>query len=55
MSESDVLELVSGAADERSIRPGDVVAHALDELHGLRANEEKLIIAAVIAPRPAAR
>ncbi|MGH7669998.1 MAG: cupin domain-containing protein [Gemmatimonadaceae bacterium] len=45
--------LVSGVEGERSVRPGDVVAYAPDERHGMRALEHRLVVLATIAPRPA--
>lgn len=47
--------VVAGAAGDRDVRAGDIVAYDVEEPHGMRANEEPLVIAAVIAPRPAAR
>ncbi|HEX7546594.1 MAG TPA: cupin domain-containing protein [Gemmatimonadaceae bacterium] len=47
--------IVSGAAGDRSVRAGDIVAYERDELHGMRAEDEQFVVAAVIAPRPAAR
>lgn len=46
---------VSGGGDERTVRAGDIVTYAPRELHGFRAEDEQLIIAAIIAPRPGAR
>jgi mannose-6-phosphate isomerase-like protein (cupin superfamily) len=46
---------VVGGTEERLVHPGDVVAYDVDELHGMRAGEEQLVIVAVIAPRPGAR
>ncbi len=43
---------VTGADGEREVRAGDIVSYAPSELHGMRAREERLVIAAVIAPRP---
>jgi quercetin dioxygenase-like cupin family protein len=37
------------------VRAGDIVAYAPEEKHGMRALDEQLVLAAVIAPRPAAR
>jgi quercetin dioxygenase-like cupin family protein len=47
--------LVVGADGERPVRAGDIVAYAPEEKHGMRALDEQLVLAAVIAPRPAAR
>jgi quercetin dioxygenase-like cupin family protein len=46
--------VVSGAAGESDVRTGDIIAYGVNELHGMRANEQPLVIAAVIAPRPSA-
>jgi len=46
---------VAGADGERTVRAGDIVAYEAREPHGMRAGAEQLVIAAVIAPRPAAR
>ena len=45
---------VAGAEGERSVRAGDIVGYAPSEPHGMRAHNEQLVIAAVIAPRPGA-
>jgi quercetin dioxygenase-like cupin family protein len=37
------------------VHAGDLVAYDAAEPHGMRAHETQLVIAAVIAPRPAAR
>jgi quercetin dioxygenase-like cupin family protein len=44
--------LVSGGEDERPVNAGDVLAFAPREPHGMRAEREELVIAALIAPRP---
>ena len=49
------MGVVAGAAGERAVRAGDVIAYDREEPHGMRAEREQLVIAAVIAPRPAAR
>lgn len=46
---------VAGAEGERTVGAGDIVAYDARESHGMRAGDEQLVIAAVIAPRPAAR
>jgi quercetin dioxygenase-like cupin family protein len=46
---------VAGAEGERTVRAGEIVAYDAQEPHGMRAGNEQLIIAAVIAPRPGAR
>ena len=43
---------VSGGEGERDVRAGDVLAIAPREPHGMRADAEELVIAALIAPRP---
>jgi quercetin dioxygenase-like cupin family protein len=47
--------IVTGADGERAVKPGDVAAFAEHEPHGMKAHDERLVIAAVIAPRPGAR
>jgi quercetin dioxygenase-like cupin family protein len=47
--------VVAGATGDRDVRAGDIIAYDVNEPHGMRANEEPLVIAAVIAPRPTAR
>lgn len=44
--------VVSGADGERQVKAGDIVAYDPREPHGMRAPSERLVIAAVIAPRP---
>lgn len=46
---------VSGGSGERAVIAGDLVTYDVGELHGMRASSERLVIAAVIAPRPGAR
>ena len=46
--------IVVGAAGEREVRAGDMVTYDPKEPHGMRATVEPLVIAAVIAPGPAA-
>ena len=43
---------VTGVEGERTVQPGDIVAYDAHEPHGMRAEHEQLVIAAVIAPRP---
>jgi len=56
-----LLTIISGtgtviAADgERTVKPGDIVAYAEHEPHGMQATTEQCVIAAVIAPRPGPR
>jgi quercetin dioxygenase-like cupin family protein len=47
--------IVTGADGDRRVGAGDLVAYDVQEPHGMRAETEQLVIAAVIAPRPAAR
>lgn len=47
--------VVTGAGDDHDVRAGDIIACDAGEPHGMRAEAEPLVIAAVIAPRPAAR
>ena len=47
--------LVTGGDTEVSVGPGDVIAYAPNELHGMRAVNEELVLLATIAPRPGAR
>ena len=46
---------VTGAEGDRDVRTGDMIAYAPSEPHGMRATTERLVIAAVIAPRPGSR
>jgi quercetin dioxygenase-like cupin family protein len=57
-----LLTIVSGSGvvvgsgdEERHVRPGDIVAYDAHEPHGMRAESERLVVAAVIAPRPGTR
>ena len=45
--------IVTGADGERAVHAGDLVTYDPKETHGMRAAAETLVIAAVIAPRPA--
>ena len=47
--------MVSDANGEHSVKIGDLVAYDEREPHGMRAESEPLVIAAVIAPRPGTR
>jgi|SRR5665213_1054626 len=47
--------VVIGAEGERTVQAGDIVAYDVQEPHGMLAHEEKLVIVAVIAPRPGTR
>ncbi|HEU6453769.1 MAG TPA: AraC family ligand binding domain-containing protein [Gemmatimonadaceae bacterium] len=46
--------VVLGAEGERDVRAGDLVVYEPHELHGMRARDEQLVIAAAITPRPGA-
>jgi mannose-6-phosphate isomerase-like protein (cupin superfamily) len=47
--------VVSGGDDEREVSDGEVVVYEPNELHGMRALDEELVLLATIAPRPGAR
>ena len=47
--------VVSGADGDREVTVGDLVSYAPAEPHGMRAPTERLVLAAVIAPRPGTR
>jgi len=44
--------IVSGSEGDREVAPGDLITYAPREPHGMRATGERLVLAAVIAPRP---
>lgn len=44
-----------GAVEERPCAAGDVVVYAPNELHGMRAGDDVLVLLATITPRPGAR
>ena len=47
---------VSGADDAVvAVSPGDLVTYEPNELHGMRATKEELLLLATITPRPGAR
>jgi quercetin dioxygenase-like cupin family protein len=46
--------IVSDAGDERTVGPGALITFAPDEVHGMRALDERFCVLAVIAPRPGA-
>lgn len=46
--------LVTGGDREQPARAGMVVAYAPNERHGMRAVDERMVVLAAIAPRPAA-
>ena len=47
--------LASGADAERAITTGDVVTYGPNEIHGMRAPDEELVLLATITPRPGSR
>lgn len=47
--------VVAGATGDRDVHAGDIISYDRNEPHGMRAAKEALVIAAVIAPRAAAR
>ena len=47
--------LTSGAEEERAVTTGDVVTYEPNELHGMRAVADELVLLATIAPRPGSR
>jgi quercetin dioxygenase-like cupin family protein len=46
---------VSGGEGERRVGPGEILAIAPREPHAMRADEEELVLAAFITPRPGSR
>ena len=44
-----------GADDECALTPGEAVIFEPNELHGMRAEDEELVLLATIAPRPGSR
>src|SRR5688500_15596814 len=47
--------VVSGADAESAVGQGDVVAYEPNELHGMRAIDQELVLLATITPRPGTR
>ncbi|HEX5076266.1 MAG TPA: cupin domain-containing protein [Gemmatimonadaceae bacterium] len=47
--------LTSGADEERQVVAGDLVTYEPNEMHGMRAVDEELVLLATIAPRPGSR
>lgn len=45
----------AGEPVDRVAAPGDVIAYAPGEAHGMRADTEELLLLATIAPRPGSR
>jgi len=47
--------IVSGPDGDHAARTGDLIAYEPNELHGMRADTEQLVILATITPRPGTR
>ena len=47
--------LASGPDEERTVAAGDVVTYEPNELHGMRAVTDELVLLATITPRPGSR
>ena len=47
--------MTSGADEERPVSTGDVVTYDPNEIHGMRAMDEELVLLATITPRPGSR
>jgi len=47
--------VLSGGDGERECRAGDFVTYVPNELHGMRAVTQELLVLAIITPRPGAR
>ena len=45
----------SGGDDEQALTPGQTVVFEPNELHGMRAESEELVLLATITPRPGSR
>jgi quercetin dioxygenase-like cupin family protein len=46
---------VVGGTEERAVSVGDVIIYEPNELHGMRAADDTLVLLATITPRPGAR
>ena len=46
---------IGGEADERAVTPGLTTIFEPNELHGMRATTEELVLLAIISPRPGSR
>ncbi|MDQ2669910.1 MAG: cupin domain-containing protein [Gemmatimonadota bacterium] len=46
---------VTDGSGEREVSAGDVIAYEPQEPHGIRADTERLVISALISPRPGSR
>ena len=44
--------VVSGSDGERAVHAGDLIAYEPNEMHGMHAVDEPLVLLAIIAPRP---
>jgi quercetin dioxygenase-like cupin family protein len=55
MTVIDGRGVVSGPDGDHDVHMGDFVAYEPNELHGMRATDERLVILATIAPRPGTR
>lgn len=47
--------IVSGGDAERGVSTGDVVVYEPNEMHGMRAEGQELVLLATITPRPGTR
>jgi len=47
--------VVAGADGERPVAAGDVIVYEPNEEHAMRAEDERMVMHAVITPRPGAR
>lgn len=47
--------IVSGPDGDHAARAGDLIAYEPNELHGMRAESEQIVILATITPRPGTR
>ena len=47
--------VLSGGSAERQCTAGDIAVYAPDELHGMRAVDDELLLLATITPRPGER
>ena len=55
LSGAGVLSGESGAQTEATCATGDAVTYAPNELHGMRAIAEEMVVLATITPRPGTR
>jgi len=47
--------VVSGGDGECAVAPGDVITYEPNEMHGMRAIDQELVLLATITPRPGTR